>query len=58
MSRAYYSAPSDYIRRLYFDSAVLHPKALHFLIDQVGADHVAFGSDFPYKSAIPTAASL
>jgi aminocarboxymuconate-semialdehyde decarboxylase len=45
--------PSDYIRRLYFDSAVLHPKALHFLIDQVGADHVVFGSDFPYEIGDP-----
>jgi aminocarboxymuconate-semialdehyde decarboxylase len=41
--------PSDYLRQLYFDTTVCDPKSLDFLIGQVGADHVLFGSDFPYE---------
>src|SRR5262245_4687602 len=41
--------PSHYLRQLYFDSAVLNPKTLGFLIDEMGADRVLFGSDFPYE---------
>jgi predicted TIM-barrel fold metal-dependent hydrolase len=41
--------PSHYLRQIYFDTAVLHAKTLHFLIDEMGADHVLFGSDFPYE---------
>src|SRR5262249_1947128 len=41
--------PSHYLLQLYFDSAVLNPKTLSFLIDEMGADRVLFGSDFPYE---------
>jgi len=41
--------PSHYLRQLYFDSAVLNPKTLEYLIDEMGADRVLFGSDFPYE---------
>jgi aminocarboxymuconate-semialdehyde decarboxylase len=41
--------PSRYLRQLYFDSVVLNPKTLGFLIDEMGADRVLFGSDFPYE---------
>lgn len=41
--------PSHYLRQIYFDTAVLNAKTLHFLIDEMGADHVLFGSDFPYE---------
>lgn len=41
--------PSHYLKQLYFDTTVTDPKALAFLIEQVGADHVLFGSDFPYE---------
>ncbi len=41
--------PSHYLRQLYFDTAVSSPKALGFLLDQMGADRVLFGSDFPYE---------
>jgi len=41
--------PSHYLRQLYFDSAVLNPKTLGFLIDEMGPDRVLFGSDFPYE---------
>lgn len=41
--------PSHYLRQLYFDTAVLNPKTLWYLIDEMGADRVLFGSDFPYE---------
>ena len=41
-------APSTYQRRLYYDSVVGNEKALRFLIDEVGADRVVLGSDWPF----------
>jgi aminocarboxymuconate-semialdehyde decarboxylase len=41
--------PSSYLKQIYYDTAVSSTKSLDFLIDQMGADHVLFGSDFPYE---------
>jgi len=41
-------APSTYQRRLYYDSVVGNEKALRFLLDEVGADRVVLGSDWPF----------
>lgn len=40
--------PTDYLRRLYFDSIVFDPRALGHLIDLWGEDHVLLGTDYPY----------
>jgi aminocarboxymuconate-semialdehyde decarboxylase len=40
--------PSSYQRRLYYDSVVGSEAALRFLLDQVGADRVVLGSDWPF----------
>ena len=40
--------PSTYQRRLYYDSVVGSEQALRFLLDQVGADRVVLGSDWPF----------
>jgi aminocarboxymuconate-semialdehyde decarboxylase len=40
--------PSAYQRRLYYDSVVGSEVALRFLLDQVGADRVVLGSDWPF----------
>src|SRR5215475_8276847 len=40
--------PSAYQRRLYYDSEVGNEAALRFLLDQVGADRVVLGSDWPF----------
>jgi aminocarboxymuconate-semialdehyde decarboxylase len=40
--------PSSYQRRLYYDSVVGSEKALRFLLDEVGADRVVLGSDWPF----------
>jgi aminocarboxymuconate-semialdehyde decarboxylase len=41
--------PSDYMENLYVDTVVHHPKALRFLIDMMGADHVLVGTDYPFE---------
>lgn len=40
-------APSEYFKRLYFDTAVHSEPALLYLIQTLGSDHVLLGSDYP-----------
>jgi aminocarboxymuconate-semialdehyde decarboxylase len=40
--------PSAYQRHLYYDSVTGSEEALRFLLDQVGADRVVLGSDWPF----------
>jgi len=42
------SDPRTLLKRFYFDSLVFEPEALRYLIDLVGADHVAIGTDSPF----------
>jgi aminocarboxymuconate-semialdehyde decarboxylase len=42
------SSPRDLLRRFYFDALTHDDKALAFLIEQVGADRVALGTDAPF----------
>lgn len=37
----------EYFGRLYFDTVIHDEKALRYLIDSVGADHVLHGTDYP-----------
>lgn len=39
--------PLDYMRSMYFDSAVYSPEALRFLVQVVGIDRVLLGTDYP-----------
>jgi len=41
--------PSAYLRNIYYDSLTHDAKALRFLIDRVGADHVVLGTDYPFS---------
>lgn len=41
--------PSRYVRRFYVDTVVADVDVLDFVIRTFGADHVVFGSDFPYE---------
>ena len=41
-------APSDYLKHLYYDSITHSDAGLKYLIDQVGADRVMLGDDFPF----------
>jgi aminocarboxymuconate-semialdehyde decarboxylase len=40
--------PTEYLRRFAYDTIVFSPHALRFLVDIVGADRVAYGSDEPF----------
>ena len=40
--------PSAYLRRLWYDSLVYTPEALGHLVDQVGADRIVIGTDYPF----------
>ena len=40
--------PQDFVEKLYFDALVHDPRAMRFLIDQVGAERIALGSDYPF----------
>ncbi|MBU0556778.1 MAG: amidohydrolase [Alphaproteobacteria bacterium] len=40
--------PSTYLRRFWYDAIVYDEKTLDFLISQVGADRVMYGSDYPF----------
>jgi aminocarboxymuconate-semialdehyde decarboxylase len=42
------TSPRDLLRRFYFDALTHDPKALRYLIDQVGADRIAIGTDNPF----------
>jgi aminocarboxymuconate-semialdehyde decarboxylase len=40
--------PSEYLKRIYFDSLVYTPEGLRHLIEQVGATQVMLGTDYPF----------
>jgi aminocarboxymuconate-semialdehyde decarboxylase len=40
--------PSAYQKRLYYDTVVGSEQALRFLLDEVSADRVVLGSDWPF----------
>jgi len=40
--------PSFYLKRLYYDTVTFNPYNLHLLRDEVGADHMLMGSDYPH----------
>ena len=43
--------PSQYLPRFWFDTVTHAPVPLRFLTDLAGADHVLFGTDFPFDMA-------
>jgi len=40
--------PTEYVKRLYYDSLLFTPEALRHLVAEVGAEHVVMGTDYPY----------
>lgn len=40
--------PTDYLKRLYYDSIVFTPEALRHLVAEVGARQIVMGTDYPY----------
>ncbi len=41
-------APSGYLRRFHYDTLTHRPESTAWLIDQVGSDRVAYGTDLPF----------
>ena len=41
-------SPREYLRRIYLDSLVHDPLTLRYLVDLMGADRIALGSDYPF----------
>jgi aminocarboxymuconate-semialdehyde decarboxylase len=44
-------APSTYLRRFHYDTLTHRPAATQWLIEQVGAERVLFGTDVPFDMA-------
>ena len=42
------TSPTESLKRFYYDSLVHDADALRFLIDKVGVDRIAMGSDYPF----------
>jgi aminocarboxymuconate-semialdehyde decarboxylase len=40
--------PSSYFKYFYVDSLVHDEQALHFLLNKIGPEHIALGSDYPF----------
>jgi len=40
--------PREYLRRIFVDSLVNDPLTLRYLIDRMGAERIALGSDYPF----------
>jgi len=40
--------PFELLRRFHYDSMVFNPRALRYLVEQVGSDRVALGTDSPF----------
>jgi aminocarboxymuconate-semialdehyde decarboxylase len=47
-SRSTPKPPSAYQKQLWYDTVTGSEEALRFLLDQVGADRVVLGSDWPF----------
>ena len=43
--------PTEYLRKVYFDSVVFTPHQLKYLVDTFGADKIIMGSDYPFDMA-------
>jgi aminocarboxymuconate-semialdehyde decarboxylase len=41
-------APTEYLKRMYFDSLVFTPEGLRHLVAEVGADQIVMGTDYPF----------
>ncbi len=40
--------PSEYLRKLYFDTTVFDPRMVEYLVDTFGDTHVLMGTDYPF----------
>jgi aminocarboxymuconate-semialdehyde decarboxylase len=52
-SKAITQAPSETLKRFWYDTIVYAPASLRFLADQVGSDRLIVGSDYPFAIRQP-----
>jgi aminocarboxymuconate-semialdehyde decarboxylase len=50
--------PSEYLKKLYFDTVVFDERELRHLIEIWGADHIMLGTDYPFDMAEPDPVGL
>ena len=50
--------PKDYINKFYIDSLVHSSDSLNFLIDKVGTNQIALGTDYPFPLGETTPGNL
>src|SRR5215212_8770506 len=43
--------PTEYLKKIYFDTVVFTPHQLEYLVKVFGADHVLMGTDYPFDMA-------
>jgi len=43
--------PTEYLRKMYFDSVVFTHHQLEYLVDVFGEDQIVMGSDYPFDMA-------
>ena len=41
--------PSEYLRRIFYDTVIYEPRALEMCVAVGGADNVLYGTDFPHN---------
>ncbi len=51
-------SPREYLRRIYVDSIVHDPLMLRYLLDSMGPDRIALGSDYPFPLGEPRPGEL
>ncbi len=51
-------SPREYLRRIYLDSLVHDPLMLRYLVELMGPDRIALGSDYPFPLGEPRPGSL
>ena len=51
-------SPREYLRRIYVDSIVHEPLMLRYLLDLMGPERIALGSDYPFPLGEPTPGTL
>jgi aminocarboxymuconate-semialdehyde decarboxylase len=52
-AKAWSKLPSEYLKKLYFDTVVFDERELAHLIEIWGADHIMLGTDYPFDMAEP-----
>jgi aminocarboxymuconate-semialdehyde decarboxylase len=44
-------APTEYLKKMFFDTTVFTPHQLEYLVENYGEDHIVMGTDYPYDMA-------